>query len=1303
VRYYEQLFFNFRSLNPGTRYFINRLFNKEKYTLIQETISLLKGVNEKEEKLKDLSREEMKKQTDTLRKRIQNGESADACLVEGFALVREAARRTLNMRHFDVQILGGIVLHKGKIAEMATGEGKTLVATLSLFLNALEGKGCHLVTVNDYLAKRDTQWMGVIYDYLGLSVGCIISYKEAKGPYSASAFVFDPTYLPADSRFLYLRPAERKESYRCDITYGVGSEFGFDYLRDNMAVREESQVQRELNYAIIDEVDSILIDEARTPLIISGPSEETTQLYYEIDRLVRKLNKDTDFTLDEEGQSVSLTDEGVHKCERLMSIQNLYDGSNTERVHHINQALRAHNFFKRDKEYIVKNGQVVIVDEFTGRIMPGRRWSDGLHQAIEAKEGVRIERENQTLATISFQNYFKLYKKIAGMTGTALTESLEFKEIYHTDVMALPTNKILNRTEYDDEIYKTENDKFKVITEEIEKTFKENRPILIGTASIEKAEKLSRFLSRKNIPHNVLHGKNHEAEAAIIAQAGRSHAVTIATQMAGRGVDIILGGNPEILAREETIKVIWSRKKATTGDKNREQEFAGALTEIENSYKKRLSDAEKDYKVKIDSIRNVLNEKESIFVSLDRKANDLFEGTIFSKQGSGSFERYQPRLLKLRELHDRASADLAEAQNTFKDKQEKLKDFKESAGRTYREYLAFKNSLKERFGIVLQEDIEEKRNSITELLNSAEASSAEGIRKILNLLESYGKSIQKYLSIMESTFSSDIPENENLFQKTKGREDHYVEYIQKMSEDLAGGGENTKDVLKRFIETESRLYGPYLEARNTLEKRIKSALLEEDYDTAEKEYKTLLKEYEKEYAHYDEELKKAREEYEENRTRYEDEWQKAREELEKTPEEFKEVYERLLEKYKTPWQQDHQKVVDAGGLHVIGSERYEARRIDNQLKGRAGRQGDPGSSKFYLSLDDDLLRIFGSERMLGVMGHLPEGEAITHPLITKMINNAQKKVEARNFEIRKQLLEFDNVLNEQRKIIYAIRQDILEGKNVETYIKEFMEETLDEGLEEFMNPQVKPFTWNLDNFSLLILNTFDIKVDMPQPDSIRNPLPWRDQLKDDLLKKIQDAYREKEKEVGQYLVYIQKIIMLQVIDNRWKAHLRVIDELREGISLRAYAQRDPLLAYKHEGYQEFQRMLSFIKKEILSFLFRVQVSKGHQTPQAGIPEQVPIVPHTEGDITYGHKNLEQFDVTKKDKEPGEYDADREMQTGKIEPGTLPVPPHKDGTLVQERQQPANQPYMRGKKKIGRNDPCPCGSGKKYKNCCGRNL
>ncbi len=1311
MQYYEQLFSNFRSLNPGTRYFINRLFNKEKYAMMQETLSLLKGVNEREEDVKNLSREEMKKQTDVLKKRIQDGEPADACLVEGFALVREAARRTLNMRHFDVQILGGIVLHKGKIAEMATGEGKTLVATLPLFLNALEGKGCHLVTVNDYLAKRDTQWMGVIYNYLGLSVGCIISYKEAKGPYSASAFTFDPTYLPADSRFLYLRPAERKEAYNCDITYGVGSEFGFDYLRDNMAVRKETQVQRELNYAIIDEVDSILIDEARTPLIISGPSEETTQLYYEMDRLVRKLNKDTDFTIDEENQSVSLTEEGIHKCERLMGIQNLYDGTNTEMVHHINQALRAHNFFKRDKEYIVKNGQVIIVDEFTGRIMPGRRWSDGLHQAIEAKEGVRIERENQTLATISFQNYFKLYKKIAGMTGTALTEAVEFKEIYNTDVIAIPTNKELRRTEYNDEIYKTENEKFKVITAEVERVFNEGRPVLIGTTSIEKAEKLSGFLSRKNIPHKVLHGKNHEAEAAIIAQAGRPKAVTIATQMAGRGVDIILGGNPEILAREETIRVIWSRKKQTgKKDTKNRQEFTESLLEIENSYKQRLSEIETRFKERLDALRSRFNEKEAIFTALDRKANALFERTVFYRFGAGTYEKYEPRLLKLREAHDRASADLAELWNMPKERQKEQKDFhlrlqnmNQEVGRTYREYLGFRNSLKERFDIVLDENIEETRNRLTELLNSVEATSPQGRSRILALLETYRNVINKFFDILEDSFANRVGGGKEIFRKSRRKTAGYLECISEMIEKMAESSGDIKEILKTFRDKESLLYKTYLEERKSLEKEIKAALLEEDYLSVEKEYHMTHNEYEQETARYNAELKKSREEYESNRNRYEEEWQKAREEMEKAPEEFKEVYEQLLEKYRSPWIEEHQKVVEKGGLYVIGSERYEARRIDNQLKGRAGRQGDPGSAKFYLSLDDDLLRIFGSERMLGVMGHLPEGEAITHPLITKMINNAQKKVEARNFEIRKQLLEFDNVLNEQRKIIYALRQDILEEKNLDTYIKKFIEEILDELIEKFMDLKLKHFMWNLDNFKLSVINIFGISVDIPQAETIQNPSLWREDLRAKLLKGILEVYDEKKKHMGSYLAQIQKIIMIQVIDNRWKVHLKVIDELREGISLRAYAQRDPLLAYKHEGYQEFQTMLSFIKKESISYLFRVQLSEVSQDMRTGVPQPAEVNLQTDKQVTYGHKTLEPFDRTGGEKEPARFyqDANRTGLSERINPDLLHVATKMTGKIAQERGQSKPLPYVR-RKKIGRNEPCPCGSGKKYKNCCGRN-
>lgn len=1274
MHYYEQLLSDFQKLNLGRKQIIislNRVFNKEKCGFMSEMICLLKEINEKEEEIQKLSREEMRAKTDALKKRIREGTPADEVIVESFALAREAARRTLNMRHFDVQLLGGMVLHKGRMAEMTTGEGKTLVATLPLFLNALEGKGCHLVTVNDYLAKRDTQWMGAIYNYLGLSVGCIISQKEARGPYSSSSFVFDPGYLPADSRFLYLSPAPRKQAYNCDITYGIGSEFGFDYLRDNMAVRKDLQVQRKLNYAIIDEVDSILIDEARTPLIISGQSEETTKLYYETDKLVRKLNKEEDFTLDEEGETVSLTDQGIHKCERLMGIQNLYDGSNTERVHHINQALRAHSFFKRDKEYVVKEGQVIIVDEFTGRLMEGRRWSDGLHQAVEAKEGVRIENENQTLATISFQNYFKLYNKIAGMTGTAMTEAVEFKEIYTTDVIALPTNKTLKRTENDDEIYKTEKEKFNRVVSEIEEVFNAGRPALVGTVSIEKAEKLSRMLSRKNIPHKVLHGKNHEAEAAIIAQAGRPKAITIATQMAGRGVDIILGGNPEILAREETIRVIWSRKKTGDGDSGHiRKELAEALNDTEKRYKQALADIDGRYKNTLESMRALLNEKEKAFSGLDRKAETLFEDTVFKKQAGDAYEKYRPRLLKLKELHDKASEDLAAAQAEAGDRPEKLKDFKEAASRTYREYVSFKTSLKERFGIVMDEDMEERRHKMTEILNSQELHSPDGKRSISKTLELYKNSIVQYFSILNSAFG----EAEG-FLKERKKADSYLDYIKETSLKIAGGGDFIA-LAEDFKSREGRMYSSFLDVKKAVKRAIAEHLLEEDLAAAEREYRNALAGYEKEFSQYAEEQRAAREDYEKVRKNYEEEWQKAREELEKTPEEFKEVYEQLLEQYKKPWMEDHQKVVSAGGLHVIGSERYEARRIDNQLKGRAGRQGDPGSSRFYLSLDDDLLRIFGSERMAGVMGHLPEGETIKHPLITKMITNAQKKVEARNFEIRKQLLEFDNVLNEQRKIIYSIRQDILEGRNLNVYMEEFMEESVQESIDEHLDLQVKPFLWKLENFRAAIINLFGIDPELPLPENIQNPSYWRETLKTELTQKAATAYEEKKKEAGPYLSEIQKFIMLQVIDSRWKAHLKVIDELREGISLRAYAQRDPLLAYKHEGYQAFQEMLAMVKREILANLFRVKVA---ETP-ASVKTEIPSAPEQ---VTYSHKTFDQFSApgTKQDSAAPPFIPPADMAHG-------------------ETAKP--QPYTAGVK-VGRNEPCPCGSGKKYKKCCGKDV
>ena len=1275
MSYYNKLLSSIKTLNPGTKYFINQIFNKKQCAFMEETVELLQKINEKEEATKLLTKEDMQQKIEEIREALmQEDIDENPLLVESFALVREAARRTLDMRHFDVQIIGGIVLQKGNMAEMTTGEGKTLVATLPLVFNSLRKKGCHLVTVNDYLAKRDTQWMGPIFHYLGLSVGSIISHKEVKGPFATTAFMFDPTYLPADSRFLNLRPVSRQEAYQCDITYGVGSEFGFDYLRDNMAINKESQVQRDLYFAIIDEVDSILIDEARTPLIISGPSEEAPQLYYEIDRLVRKLDKDMDFTVDEEGQTASLTDQGIQKCERLMSIQNLYDGAHTERVHHINQALRAHTFFKRDKEYIVKDGQVIIVDEFTGRIMPGRRWSDGLHQAIEAKEGVKIESENQTLATISFQNYFKLYDRIAGMTGTALTESVEFKEIYKVDVIAIPTNKEPLRTQFDDEIYQTERDKFNAIVNSIEELHSQQRPVLVGTISIEKAELLSRFLKRKNIPHQVLHGKNHEAEAAIIAQAGRPKAVTIATQMAGRGVDIILGGNPEILAREETIRTIWHKKQTTDASTTGTgKAFASVLIEIEDRYKTALTEIEKQFEEVLSKLKTSLDETGVRFENLDKTAQERFEETIFTHYGGSTYDRYKKRLYQLKDKHDKASDSLFVAQQEFKD-DSKLKDFKENAGRTYREYRTYRANLKARFNIVTYDDIEELRNKFTEVLNSSQEEE-EHKKSLLNAIALFHQQLENYTQTLNTSFA-DILEKVDSSTWNKNFA-AYMDFLENFRQQLESGSKKFKDVLDNFLKQESPIYYTFLDTKESKERALKATLLEENYEQAIKEHQEAKDQHDKQLALYNQALADAREIYEKERSEYEEEWQKAREELEKTPKEFAGIYEQLLEKYKEPWLESHKQVVSAGGLHVIGSERYEARRIDNQLKGRAGRQGDPGSSHFFLSIEDDLLRIFGSERMTGIMGKLPEGETIKHPLINKMINNAQKKVEARNFEIRKQLLEFDDVLNEQRLIIYSLRQDVLDNKNIDGYISDFIQETIYNIIEESMSLQVKPLLWNTENVKISLLNIFGLQIEGIVTDQITNPVLWRDEFKEQLVGQVTELYKAKRETLGTPFEEIQKLIILQVIDNRWKAHLKLIDELREGINLRAYAQRDPLIAYKHEGYQEFQEMLASIRKEILSYLLKIQISADAKVPikRGSTPPQV----------AYDHKTFGQFDVLSSKKE--------ETQTATL--NTKEAQP--------ELQTVENTTYVRTQDKVGRNQPCPCGSGKKYKRCCGKDV
>ncbi len=793
------------------------------------------------------------------------------------------------MHHFPVQLIGGIVLHQGKIAEMATGEGKTLVATLAAYLNSLSGKGVHIITVNDYLARRDRQWMAPIYEFLGLSVGAIQQGME---------------------------PKERRDAYNCDVTYGTNNEFGFDYLRDNMVVSIEDKVQRELHYGIVDEVDSILIDEARTPLIISGPSEESTDKYYKVDKIIPlfkrgerddvKKEESGDFIVDEKYKTSYLTEEGEIKAAKLLGLGDMHRPETMEWKHYVNQALRAHNNYRRNVDYMLKDNQVVIVDEFTGRLMPGRRWSDGLHQAIEAKERVKIERENQTLATITFQNYFRMYEKLAGMTGTAATEASEFLQIYKLDVIVIPTNKPLRRTNYPDVIYKTEREKFNAVVKEIEELHKQGRPVLVGTVSIEKSERLSQLLKRKNIIHSVLNAKYHEREAEIVALAGQKNAVTIATNMAGRGTDIVLG------------------------------------------------------------------------------------------------------------------------------------------------------------------------KGITEL----------------------------------------------------------------------------------------------------------------------------------------------------------------------------------------------------GGLHIIGTERHEARRIDNQLRGRAGRQGDPGSSRFYLSLEDELMRLFGSERIMGMMQRLgmAEGQAIEHKLITHAITTAQKRVEAMNFDIRKQLLDYDNVMNKQREVIYKQRENALMGKNLNEEVHKMIKSVIERNIQIYLSSPNTDEHWDLDGLGRWLKQEFGIIKRMNTQEETRPNFLYQ-QIKEDLINQINNTYKKKQEKIGEAAIeHLEKHVMLQVIDAKWKEHLYTMDNLREGIGLRAYGQRDPLVEYQHESFAMFAQMMERIEEECLEFIFKAEPIREEEINSAfSVPYE------------FVHQEMSGLEKAKAERE--------KIKSAQTISSDVPL---------------TNITYRRQEKKVGRNEPCPCGSGKKYKRGCGRN-
>ncbi len=836
---------------------LTKVFGSKNERELKRIRPRIERINALEPAVQAMSDDELKAQTANFKERIDQGEPLDDLLPEAFAAVREASVRTLNMRHFDVQLIGGIVLHEGKIAEMKTGEGKTLVATLPAYLNALTGKGVHIVTVNDYLARRDTEWMGHIYQFLGLSMGTIIHGLD---------------------------DAERQAAYAADITYGTNNEFGFDYLRDNMKFDHKSLVQPQLNFGIVDEVDSILIDEARTPLIISGPAEKSTDLYYQVNGLIPRLSADQHYSIDEKARSATLTEDGVARCEQLLKVDNLYDPRYIELLHHINQALRAHTLFKRDVDYIVKDGEVIIVDEFTGRLMPGRRYSEGLHQALEAKENVKIENENQTLATITFQNYFRMYDKLAGMTGTADTEAAEFKKIYDLDVMVIPTNMPMIRDDFPDAIYKTRKDKFDAVLDEIKELHVKGQPVLVGTISIDVSESLSKKLKKRGIKHSVLNAKNHEGEAEIIAMAGQPGAVTISTNMAGRGTDIVLG---------------------------------------------------------------------------------------------------------------------------------------------------------------------------------------EG-------------------------------------------------------------------------------------------------------------------------------------------------------------------------------------VTDVGGLHIIGTERHESRRIDNQLRGRSGRQGDPGSSRFYLALEDDLLRIFGGERITGIMEKLgmPDGEPIEHNMISRAIENAQARVEGHNFEIRKQLLEYDDVMNQQREVIYRQRREALDGKSLKPVIVEMIREKAEEIAADTIGENAVAEEWDLKTIRDAVFKQFNFYLNEDSEDGLEDLDP--EGLADLIFEAASTLYDQRESAIGsEDFRQLERVVMLQTVDNLWKDHLLSMDHLKEGIGLRGYAQQNPLLVYKKEGFEMFNEMIARVKEETLAILFRIQIEEPKKIDDLRAPKEQKL---------------------------------------SFSGGEGPPKP---------------KPAQRKAKKVGRNAPCPCGSGKKYKKCCGR--
>src|SRR6059036_3739787 len=1163
---------------PG---FLTRLFGSANERTLRRLWPVVEEVNGLEESYRALPDEAFPEKTAGFRQRLAGVEAEDAAaaleeiLPEAFVAVREASRRTIGLRHFDVQLLGGIVLHEGKIAEMKTGEGKTLVATLPLYLNALPGKGAHLVTVNDYLARRDVQWMGPIYQFLGLTVASIIH---------DASFQFDLAYIPKDYRFLHLRPIERRDAYRADITYGTNNEFGFDYLRDNMKFSLDEYVQRELHYAIVDEVDNILIDEARTPLIISGPAEESTDKYFVVDRIIPKLRKDVDYAIDEKHRSATLTEEGVAKCERLLGVGNLYDPSQIDTLHHVTQALKAHTLFKRDVDYVVKDGEVIIVDEFTGRLMPGRRWSDGLHQAVEAKERVRIERENQTLATITIQNYFRMYEKLAGMTGTADTEAVEFKNIYKLDVVVIPPNKPMRRTDLPDVVYKSEREKFDAVVEEIKECHAKGQPVLVGTTSVEKSERVSKLLKKDAI--------NHEAEANIIAQAGRHTQVTIATNMAGRGTDILLGGNPEFLARSE-MENEWIRRAGSFEGGSKAERYEDALRTLRERYDEEVQRAGEKFQKEL--------------AALEERRGDALRRLTDAHRKILDFSPYRAIRARYEEV---SSVELIPAVRDRDPIPERYRRVKEELETTLLGADAGGAVATERSAL---EDLRARYEAALAAWEEGGGRTDEAGRELDERRSEY----ERGLSVME------------LALLVKGN---------------AGNGAGNGELEE----------------------------LRAEYRAAEDDYVEAERLHEEKRGPYEEALRAAERRYEADRTKYVAAVEEIREQLQKAPQEYEARYKDILEKYKQTCAEEHELVVAAGGLHILGTERHEARRIDNQLRGRGGRQGDPGSSRFYLSLEDDLLRIFGADRMQGLMQRLgmEEGVPIEHRLITRAIRNAQEKVEAHNFDIRKHLLEYDDVLNKQREVIYTRRRDLLSRDDLKGDVLELAEGIAEDLIATHADAETASEEWDWKVIDDAVFAQFNFRLNLPEEERAGLRIGA---LQDLLVQRIREVYEQRETTFGApFMRHLEKLIMLQTLDALWKDHLLNMDHLKEGIGLRGYGQVNPLQAYQKEGYDMFEDMIRRMEADVIEKLMSVQL----RTEAAGARPVLRV------------EGMEEQQAPL----PAEIEAmqRRQRQTARV---TLshggPAAPEKIETVRRDAE------------KVGRNDPCPCGSGKKYKKCHGR--